>query len=107
WEPTPVAYQAHLTGLARHFRVIAPDQRGSGRTVHAGGQITMSLVADDVAALSQALGLDRPLVCGFSEGALTATIMAIRHPDSARAVVADAGYDSLNPEAPIFMMGRA
>ena len=32
-------------------------------------------------------GLDRPLLAGFSEGALTATIIAIREPDSVRAIV--------------------
>jgi pimeloyl-ACP methyl ester carboxylesterase len=107
WTPTPVAYQAHLASLAQHFRVIAPDQRGSGRTIHSEGAITMSLVADDAAALIEALGLDRPMVCGFSEGGLTATILAIRHPGSVRAVVNDAGYDSLNPQAGIFSRGRA
>ena len=107
WTPTPVAYQSHLAALARHFRVIAPDQRGSGRTVHSDGAITMSLVADDVAALIEALGLDRPMVCGFSEGGITATILAIRHPGSVRALVNDAGYDMLNPQANIFTMGRA
>ena len=106
WTPTPVAYQAHLAALARHFRVIAPDQRGSGRTIHSAGAITMSLVADDVAALIGALGLDRPMVCGFSEGGLTATILAIRHPGSVGALVNDAGYDCLNPQAGIFTAGR-
>ena len=107
WSQTPVAYQSHVATLAKHFHVIAPDQRGSGRTVHDEGEITMSLVADDVAALIDALGLDRPAVCGFSEGGWTATIFAIRHPESVGAVVNDAGFDCLDPEAPIFTEARA
>jgi pimeloyl-ACP methyl ester carboxylesterase len=53
-----------------------------------------------------ALGLDRPVIAGFSEGAITATILAIRNPDSVSAVVNDAGYDFFNPQAPSFTMMR-
>ena len=71
-------------------------------TAHSGGPVSMSMLADDVAALIDALGLDRPAVAGFSEGGLTALLLGIRHPDSIRALVCDAGYDMLNPDAPAF-----
>lgn len=106
WEPTPIAYNAYLCGLATQFRVIAPDERGCGRTTHSGGSISMSLLADDVAALIEALELRRPVVAGFSAGGLTATILGIRHPRVARAIVNDAGYDFLNPQAKSFAMMR-
>ncbi len=106
WDPTPISYNAHVAGLASQFRVIAPDERGSGRTTHSGGPISMSLLADDVAALIDALGLERPVIAGFSAGGLTATIFGIRHPGVARAIVNDAGYDSLNPQAASFAMLR-
>ena len=106
WEPTPIAYNRHLADLATQFRVIAPDERGSGRTTHSGGSISMSLLADDVAALIEALELRRPAVAGFSAGGLTATILGIRHPGVAQAIVNDAGYDFLNPEASSFAMMR-
>ena len=66
----------------------------------------MSLLADDVAALIEVLGLERPAVAGFSAGGLTATIFGIRHPGVARAIVNDAGYDGLNPRADSFAMMR-
>ena len=53
-----------------------------------------------------ALGLDRPLVCGFSDGATLATILAIRSPGSVRAIVNHAGYDLFNPQAPSLAMAR-
>ena len=34
WDATPVSYGAHLAALAQRFHVVAPDQRGSGRTGH-------------------------------------------------------------------------
>jgi pimeloyl-ACP methyl ester carboxylesterase len=106
WAGSPVAYVDHMTTLAKHFRVIAPDTRGSGATVHGGGGASFSVLADDVLALIDALGLHRPALAGFSEGAAIATIVAIRQPDAVRAVAAHAGYDIFNPDAPVFAMGR-
>ena len=106
WTGVPVAYAGHMDTLAEHFRVIAPDTRGCGRTVHPGGPISFDLLADDVAAMIAALGLERPLIAGFSDGAITATILGIRHPDTVRAIVNHAGFDEFDPEAPTFAMMR-
>jgi pimeloyl-ACP methyl ester carboxylesterase len=106
WAGVPVAYACHMDTLAEHFRVIAPDTRGCGRTVHTGGPIGFDLLADDVAALINALGLEPPLIAGFSEGAITATILGIRHPDAIRAIVNDAGFDAFDPHAPTIAMMR-
>jgi pimeloyl-ACP methyl ester carboxylesterase len=86
--------------------VIAPDTRGSGATVHSGGGASFSVLADDVVGLIDALGLERPRLAGFSEGAATATILAMRQPDLVGALIAHAGYDIFNPDAPVFAMGR-
>jgi len=108
WAAIPFAYASFLGTLAEHFRVIAPDTRGSGKSVHPGGPITAALLADDVAALIQALNLDRPLICGFSDGGETATLVGIRHPGSVRAIVNHGGYDLFNPDphAPAIAMTR-
>jgi pimeloyl-ACP methyl ester carboxylesterase len=106
WTGVPVAYASHMDTLAEHFRVIAPDTRGCGKTRHTGGAISFDLLADDVAGLIDALGLERPLIAGFSEGAITATILGIRHPDTVRAIVNHAGFDAFDPEAPTIAMMR-
>jgi pimeloyl-ACP methyl ester carboxylesterase len=108
WTAMPVAYASFLGTLAEHFRVIAPDTRGSGQSVHPGGPIPAALLADDVAALMDALTLDRPLICGFSDGGETATLVGIRHPGSVRAIVNHGGYDLFNPDphAPAITMTR-
>jgi pimeloyl-ACP methyl ester carboxylesterase len=98
WTGVPIAYAGHMDTLAEHFRVIAPDTRGCGKTRHSAGPISFDLLADDVAAVIDALGLERPLIAGFSDGAITATILAIRHPDAVRAIVNDAGFDAFDPE---------
>jgi pimeloyl-ACP methyl ester carboxylesterase len=106
WTGAPVAYASHMDALAERFRVIAPDTRGCGRTPHTGGPITFDLLADDVAALIQALALERPLITGFSDGGIIATVVGIRHPDAVRAIVNDAGFDVFDPQAPTFQMMR-
>ena len=106
WTGVPVAYAGYMDTLAEHFRVIAPDTRGCGQTVHLGGPVSFDLLADDVAALIAALGLKRPLIAGFSDGAITATILGIRHPDTVRAIVNHAGFDEFDPDAPTFAMMR-
>ena len=108
WGSVPVAYAAFLGTLAEHFRVIAPDTRGSGKSVHPGGPIPAVLLADDIAALIDALDLDRPFICGFSDGGETATLVGIRHPGSVRAIVNHGGYDLFNPDpqAPAIAMTR-
>jgi pimeloyl-ACP methyl ester carboxylesterase len=108
WTAMPVAYASFLGTLAEHFRVIAPDTRGSGQSVHPGGPIPAALLADDVAALIDALTLDRPLICGFSDGGETATLVGVRHPGAVRAIVNHGGYDLFNPDphAPAITMTR-
>jgi pimeloyl-ACP methyl ester carboxylesterase len=100
WTGVPIAYASHMDALAAHFRVIAPDTRGGGRTRHDEGPMTFDVLADDVAALIEALGLERPAVAGFSEGGITATILGIRHPGAVSAIVNDAGFDSFDPASP-------
>jgi 3-oxoadipate enol-lactonase len=108
WASIPFAYASFLGTLAEHFRVIASDTRGSGKSVHPGGPIPSALLADDVAALIDALKLGRPLICGFSDGGETATLVGIRHPGSVRAIVNHGGYDLFNPDphAPAIAMTR-
>lgn len=106
WAGHPFAYVSHMGALAAHFRVIAPDKRGCGRTVHPGGQIPYTQLADDAIALIDALGLDRPLICGFSDGGTTATVVGIRHPEAVRAIVNHSGHDFFNPKSSSFTMMR-
>jgi pimeloyl-ACP methyl ester carboxylesterase len=109
WADSPIAYVSHIGAFAEHFRVIAPDLRGHGKTVNAGGgPISFSQLADDAWGLLDTLGVDRPLLCGFSAGATVATVLATKNPDRVRALVNDAGYDMFNPnpKAPVFSMGR-
>jgi pimeloyl-ACP methyl ester carboxylesterase len=76
-----------IPAFARHFRVIAPDSRGHGRTKNSIDRMTYGLMADDMAAFIRALGLDRPLVCGYSDGGQIVLEMGMRHPGLVKAYI--------------------
>src|SRR5262249_46463841 len=56
--------------------------------------------------LIQELGLNRPLITGFSDGGIIATVLGIRHPSAVRAIANDAGFDAFDPRATSFQMMR-
>jgi pimeloyl-ACP methyl ester carboxylesterase len=75
-----------LAPLAATHRLITPDQRGAGRSVF-GGELSWELLADDLAALLDHLGLERAVVGGSSGGSATALAFALRHPERVQALV--------------------
>jgi pimeloyl-ACP methyl ester carboxylesterase len=78
--------------LAGSFRVITPDSRGHGRSTNPGAELSYGLMADDVAALVAALGLERPLVGGWSDGGQVTLELGARHPGAASALIVGAAY---------------
>jgi 3-oxoadipate enol-lactonase len=81
-----IGYDATLWSLAqvpafsRHFRVITFDNRDAGRSSKASGAYTIADMADDVAALMDALDVDRAHLLGLSMGGMIAQQVALRHP---------------------------
>jgi pimeloyl-ACP methyl ester carboxylesterase len=73
--------------LEKHFRVIAPDSRGHGETNNPSDHLGYDQMADDVVAFAEAIGIERPLVFGFSDGGQIGLELALRHPGFARAYV--------------------
>ena len=67
--------------LSESHQVIAPDLQGHGRTADIDRPIDMRLMADDIAALIDHLGLEKPDVVGYSLGGVVAFFTAVRHPD--------------------------
>jgi pimeloyl-ACP methyl ester carboxylesterase len=70
-----------LPALAEGHQVIAVDLQGHGRTADIDRPISTSRMADDIAALIDFIGLDRPDLMGYSLGGGVALQTAICHPD--------------------------
>jgi len=72
--------------LAKHYRVITFDQRWHGRGITS-ERFLISDCADDVAAVIDALGLDRPIIAGYSMGSVIAQRVWRQHPDAVGGLV--------------------
>jgi pimeloyl-ACP methyl ester carboxylesterase len=66
--------------LAERHKVIAVDLQGHGRTADIDRPIDIKLMADDIAALIDHLGLDRPDIVGYSLGGGVAFETAAKYP---------------------------
>lgn len=73
--------------LAGRHPAIAIDHRGHGRGMRPEAPFTLEDCADDCAALLDALGIERAVLCGYSMGGPIALLMADRHPDRVAGLV--------------------
>jgi N-formylmaleamate deformylase len=73
--------------LAGSYDVIMTDARGHGHAGSEASGVSIALLADDAAAVSGALGLQKPSLLGHSMGGITAATVAANSPDLVRAVV--------------------
>lgn len=78
--------------LSKQFRVITFDQRWHGRGI-VSDHFSLHDCADDVAALIMELGLDRPIVAGYSMGGVIAQRVWRQHPDRIGGLVLAATTD--------------
>lgn len=85
--------------LADSFRVITFDSRGHGQSTNPSGALSYELLADDTAALIEALGIDRPFVGGWSDGGEVALQFGLRYPGRARGLIAGGTSLELGSEA--------
>ena len=68
--------------LAQRHRVISVDPRGRGLSEQPASGYALTDYADDLAALIEAIGLERPIVLGHSMGARIAAALAVYHPEA-------------------------
>ena len=95
-------WKFQLPHLARHYRVVTFDGRGSGRSGRPAGAAayTDSEYAADVVAVLDATGTDRAMLVGFSCGAAWSVHVAARHPGRVSGIVAIAPSCGLSVASP-------
>jgi len=86
-----------LAALAERHQVIVVDLQGHGRTADIDRPLDVRLMADDIAALIDHLGLERPDLVGYSFGGWVALHTAARHPAKVGRLVAASA--NLRPDA--------
>ena len=77
-----------LDRLAERHQVIVVDLQGHGRTADIDRPLDVRLMADDIAALIDHLGLDQPDLVGYSFGGWVALHTAARYPAKVGRLVA-------------------
>ena len=78
--------------LSRRYRVVTMDQRWHGRGIQS-DEFSVRDCADDVAALIDELGLEAPIIAGFSMGSIIAQRVWRQHPDKVGGLVLCATTD--------------
>ena len=86
------AWMFQVPDFARHYRTIAFDNRGVGRSAKPVGPYTIHQMADDAAGLLDALGIARAHVVGVSMGGMIAQELVLRHPERVRGLVLGCTY---------------
>lgn len=81
--------------FSKHFKVIAPDSRGHGKTNNPLGKLSFRQMADDTAGLIRAIGLEKPSICGYSDGGQIALEFGMHHPEVASKLVIVGAHNRL------------
>lgn len=66
--------------LKKDYTVYAMDSRGHGKSTKK-ENINYEQMAEDVAEFIRILKLNRPIYCGFSDGAIIGILVAVKHPE--------------------------
>jgi pimeloyl-ACP methyl ester carboxylesterase len=88
-------FKAQVDHFRKRYKVIAMDSRDQGKSGDSPDKITYEKMTDDLAALLDHLNMGPVNVLGWSDGAIEALLLSIRHPAKVKKIAAMAA--NLNP----------
>jgi pimeloyl-ACP methyl ester carboxylesterase len=74
-------FTQNIPYFSEKYKVIAVDSRAQGKTIDNNDSLSFEMMADDFAALLDAMHMDSAYVIGWSDGGINALLLALRHPD--------------------------
>lgn len=74
-------FHYQLEQLSDHYRIIAMDFQGHGKSGHSSAPVTFSLMARDIRGLLDVLAIPQALICGYSAGGSVALEAMLTFPD--------------------------
>ena len=97
------AFDKNVPYFATHYQVILADSRSQGRSLDPDHPLTFEMMADDFAALLDAMHIPSAYVIGWSDGGINALLLAIRHPEKVKRLASTGA--NLWPTADAFQPG--
>ncbi len=97
------SFQKNIPYFAARYQVIVADSRAQGKSVDGGDSLIFEMMADDEAALLDALHIQSAYVIGWSDGGIDALLLAMRHPEKVIKLAATGA--NLWPDASAFAPG--
>jgi pimeloyl-ACP methyl ester carboxylesterase len=73
--------------FSEKYKVIVADSRGQGKSEDKADSLTYEMMADDYAALLDAMKIDSAFVIGWSDGGINGLLLASRHPGKVKKLV--------------------
>jgi pimeloyl-ACP methyl ester carboxylesterase len=90
-------YAFQVAEYAKHFTCLSVDLRGTGETENPDGRASIEVFADDVAALMQAMGMQKAHVFGLSLGAAIGMWVAAKYPETVRSLSLHSCWSKTDP----------
>ncbi|MDE3202494.1 MAG: alpha/beta hydrolase, partial [Acidobacteriota bacterium] len=97
------AFSKNIPYFAKRYKVILADSRSQGRSLDPNHPLTFEMMADDYAALLDAMHIQSAYVIGWSDGGINALLLAIRHPEKVKRLASTGA--NLWPTADAFRPG--
>jgi pimeloyl-ACP methyl ester carboxylesterase len=70
--------------FSKKYKVIVADSRAQGKSADPGDSLSYEMMADDYAALLDAMKIDSAYVIGWSDGGINGLLLAMRHPEKVK-----------------------
>lgn len=97
------AFDKTIPYFAKNYKVIAVDSRSQGKSEDEKDSLSFEMMGDDFNALLDALHIDSAYVIGWSDGGITALLLAIRHPGKVIRLAATGA--NITPDSTAFVEG--
>jgi len=93
-----LAFSSQILPFGGKYRCLYPDFRGHGRTECDSLNWNSRMIANDMAAFLDALGIEKAHLIGYSCGAYVGCYMAAKYPEKVRGLVTIGGGAHARPE---------
>jgi len=74
-------FAKNIPYFSKKYMVILADSRAQGKSVDSKDSLSFEMMADDFAALLDAMHIKSSYVIGWSDGGINALLLAMRHPE--------------------------